>query len=87
MVWALTRRKLARAINRKRVLRVMREQKLIQRRARPQRRRRPGVFRVTRPAQLWHMDMERHEALCDRAVMKGHRGWLVAAGRRKLGAA
>jgi hypothetical protein len=34
MVWALTRRKLGQAINRKRVLRVMREQKLIQRRAR-----------------------------------------------------
>jgi len=32
MVWALTRRKLGRAVNRKRVLRVMREQKLIQRR-------------------------------------------------------
>ena len=57
MVWALTRRKLGRAVNRKRVLRVMREQKLIQRRGRPPRRRRPGVFRVTRPAQLWHMDM------------------------------
>jgi putative transposase len=57
MVWALTRRKLGRAVNRKRVLRVMREQKLIQRRRRPPKRRRPGVFRVTRPAQLWHMDM------------------------------
>ena len=57
MVWALTRRKLGRAVNRKRVLHVMREQKLIQRRALPPRRRRPGVFRVTRPAQLWHMDM------------------------------
>jgi len=57
MVWALTRRKLGRAINRKRVLRVMRQQKLIQRRGRPPRRRRPGVFHVTRPAQLWHMDM------------------------------
>jgi putative transposase len=57
MVWALTRRKLGRAVNRKRVLRVMREQRLIQRRGRPPRRRRPGVFRVTRPAQLWHMDM------------------------------
>ena len=57
MVWALTRRRLGRAVNRKRVLRVMREQKLIQRRGRPVRRRRPGVFRVTRPAELWHMDM------------------------------
>lgn len=57
MVWALTRRGLGRAVNRKRVLRVMREQKLIQRRGRPPKRRRPGVFRVTRPAELWHMDM------------------------------
>ena len=32
MVWALTRRRLGRAVNRKRVLRVMREQRLIQRR-------------------------------------------------------
>jgi putative transposase len=57
MVWALTRRRLGGAVNRKRVLRVMREQRLIQRRGRPVRRRRPGVFRVTRPAELWHMDM------------------------------
>jgi len=57
MVWALTRRKLGRAVNRKRVLRVMREQKLIQRRGREPKRRRPGFFCVTRPAELWHMDM------------------------------
>jgi len=57
MVWALVRRKLGIAVNRKRVLRVMREQKLIQRRRREPRRRRPGFFRVTRPDQLWHLDM------------------------------
>jgi putative transposase len=57
MVWALVRRRLGRAVNRKRVLRVMREHRLIQRRRSVPRRRRPGVFRVTRPAQLWHMDM------------------------------
>jgi len=57
MVWALTRRKLGVAINRKRVLRVMREQRLIQRRRRGPRRRRPGFFRVERPDQLWHLDM------------------------------
>lgn len=57
MVWALTRRKLGQPVNRKRVLRVMRQHKLIQRKGRPPRRRRPGVFRVTRPAELWHMDM------------------------------
>jgi putative transposase len=57
MVWALTRRKLGVAVNRKRVLRVMREQRLIQRRRREPRRRRPGFFRVERPNQLWHLDM------------------------------
>lgn len=57
MVWALTRRKLGVAINRKRVLRVMREHKLIQRRRREPRRKRPGFFRVERPDQLWHLDM------------------------------
>jgi putative transposase len=57
MVWALVRRKLGIAVNRKRVLRVMREQRLIQRRRREPRRRRPGFFRVRRPGQLWHLDM------------------------------
>lgn len=57
MVWALTRRKLGIQINRKRVLRVMREQRLIQRRRREPRRRRPGFFRVERPDQLWHLDL------------------------------
>ena len=57
MVAALTRQKLGIAVNRKRVLRVMRERKLIQRRPRPERRRRPGFFRVERPRQLWQLDM------------------------------
>ena len=58
MVWALTRRKLGIAVNRKRVLRVMREQRLIQRRGPHEpRRRRPGFFQVTRPDELWHLDM------------------------------
>ena len=45
------------AVNRKRVLRVMRERRLIQRRRPLGRRRRPGFFRVERPDQLWHLDM------------------------------
>jgi len=57
MVAALTRQKLGRAVNRKRVLRVMRERKLIQRRRPLQRRKRPGFFRVERPRQLWQLDM------------------------------
>jgi putative transposase len=57
MVWALVRRRLGVAVNRKRVLRVLREQGLIQRRRSVPRRRRPGFFRVERPGQLWHMDM------------------------------
>lgn len=44
-------------------------------------------FRPSEPNVLWLADIERHEALCDRAVVKGHRGLPVAAGGRKLGAA
>ena len=80
MVCALTRQKLGRAVNRKRVLRVLRERKLIQRRRPLERRKRPGFFRVGRPRQLWQLDMERHEALSNRAVVKGHRLQPVAAG-------
>jgi putative transposase len=57
MVTALVRRKLGVAVNRKRVLRVMRERKLIQRRRPLERRKRPGFFRVERPRQLWQLDM------------------------------
>jgi len=57
MVTALVRRRLGRAVNRKRVLRVMRERKLIQRRRPLERRKRPGFFRVERPRQLWQLDM------------------------------
>jgi putative transposase len=57
MVTAFVRRKLGRAVNRKRVLRVMRERKLIQRRRPLERRRRPGFFRVERPRQLWQLDL------------------------------
>jgi putative transposase len=57
IVTAWVVRKLGRAINRKRVLRVMRERKLIQRRTHEPRRRRPGFFKVERPGQLWHLDM------------------------------
>jgi putative transposase len=57
MVTALVRRRLGRPVNRKRVLRVLREQKLIQRRRPLERRKRPGFFRVERPRQLWQLDM------------------------------
>ena len=39
------------------------------------------------PNEVWSWDIERHEAPIDRAVMKGHRLRLVAAGRMKLRAA
>src|SRR5262249_61463584 len=42
---------------RRRVLRVMRERKLIQRSGPLERRKRPGYFRVERPRQLWQLDM------------------------------
>src|SRR5215208_6482999 len=57
MVCAWARRRLGRPVNRKRVLRVMRERRLIQRHRPLARRRRPGFFRVERPDQLWHLDM------------------------------
>jgi len=57
LVTAWVRRRLGRRINRKRVLCVMRERRLIQRRRRLDRRRRPGFFRVEHPDQLWHLDM------------------------------
>jgi putative transposase len=57
IVTAWVQRKLGRAVNQKRVLRVMRERKLIQRRTHEPRRRRPGFFKVQRPGQLWHLDM------------------------------
>jgi putative transposase len=58
MVAALGSRQLAgAAVNRKRVQRLMREHRLLQRRRSEGRRRRPGFFRVERPDQLWHLDM------------------------------
>jgi putative transposase len=57
LVTAWVQRRLGRPVNRKRVLRVMRERGLLQRRRRLDRRRRPGFFRVERPDQLWHLDM------------------------------
>jgi len=57
MVTAFVRRRLGRPVNRKRVLRVLRERKLIQRRRPLERRKRPGFFRVERPRQLWQLDM------------------------------
>ena len=39
------------------------------------------------PNRVWSWDIERHEALLNRAVVKGHRHRPVAAGRLKLRAA
>jgi putative transposase len=44
-------------------------------------------FSATRPNQLWVANLERHEVVPDRAVMKGHHRRPVAAGRLKLRAA
>lgn len=57
MVAALASRELGTPVNRKRVQRVMRAHGLLQRSRNTDRRRRPGFFRVTRPDELWHMDM------------------------------
>jgi putative transposase len=42
---------------------------------------------ATAPNQVWSWDIERHEALLNRAVVKGHRHRSVAADRLKLRAA
>jgi putative transposase len=57
MVAALAARRLGRGVNRKRVQRLMREHRLLQPKRSEGRRRRPGYFRVTRPDELWHLDM------------------------------
>jgi putative transposase len=57
MICAFVRRRLGIAVNRKRVLRVMRARKLIQRRRPLARRKGPGCFRVERPRQLWQLDL------------------------------
>ena len=43
--------------------------------------------RLKRSVVLWVKEAERHEAFLDRAVVKGHRHGLVAAGSLKLRAA
>ena len=57
MVAALASRELDGAVNRKRVQRLMREHQLLQPKRTEGRRRRPGYFQVTRPDELWHLDM------------------------------
>jgi putative transposase len=57
MVAALAGRAAAVAVNRKRVQRLMREHRLLQPKRSEGRRRRPGYFQVTRPDELWHLDM------------------------------
>jgi len=54
MIAAVTSRRLGRAVNAKRVLRVMRKHGVIQRRRVEPRPKRPGYFVVRRPDELWH---------------------------------
>ena len=55
-------------MNRKRVQRVMRAHRLLQPVRGEGRRRRPGFFRVTRPDELWHLDMTK--------VWTAQHGWV-----------
>jgi len=57
MVAALAAREARRPVNRKRVQRLMREHRLLQPKRSEGHRRRPGYFQVTRPNELWHVDM------------------------------
>jgi putative transposase len=68
MVAALASRELGRPVNRKRVQRVMRAQRLLQPSRSGDRRRRPGFFRVTCPDELWHADMTK--------VWTAQHGWV-----------
>jgi hypothetical protein len=68
MVAALASRELGRPVNRKRVQRVMRAQRLLQPSRSGERRRGPGFFRVTRPDELWHADMTK--------VWTAQHGWV-----------
>ena len=68
MVAALASRQLGEPVNRKRVQRIMRSHKLLQPSRNTDRRRRPGYFRVTRPDELWHMDMTK--------VWTAQHGWV-----------
>lgn len=68
MVAALASRALGEPVNRKRVQRVMRAHRLLQRNRNGDRRRRPGFFRVTRPDELWHIDMTK--------VWTAQHGWV-----------
>ncbi len=69
-----------------RILGEHRQVKERQRLARHPARVRPELV-ATAPGQVYSWDIERHEALLNRAVVKGHRFRLVAASRKKLGAA
>jgi putative transposase len=68
MVAAIASRELGEAVNRKRAQRVMRSHKLLQPTRGNGRRRRPGFFRVTRPDELWHLDMTK--------VWTAQHGWV-----------
>ena len=72
-----SRRRLGRAVNRKRVLRVMRERRLIQRR-RPPASAAGGraSSAVTRPDELWHLDMT--------SVWVAEHGWCLPDGGDRL---
>jgi putative transposase len=57
MIAAIASRRSGRPVNRKRCQRLMREHALLQPQRSEGRRRRPGFFQVTRPDELWHLDM------------------------------
>src|SRR3954464_7237242 len=57
MIAAIASRRAGQPITRKRGQRLMREHRLLQPVRSEQRRRRPGYFQVTRPDELWHLDM------------------------------
>ena len=84
MVAALASRELGRPVNRKRVQRVMRAHKLLQPTRGSGRRRRPGFFRVTRPDELWHIDMTKVWTAAARLGLPARHGRLLHPGDHRL---
>ena len=86
MVAALASRERPGRVNRKRVQRLMREHRLLQPKRSEGRRRRPGYFQVTRPDELWHLDMTVGLGRRARLVLPERRDRLLHPRDHRLGA-
>ena len=85
------RKRVARLMRQARIQGIHRRRRVATTRANPAQAAAPDLvrreFTATGPDRIWVADIERHEAFSNRAVVKGHRFVLVAAGILKLRAA